>query len=161
MQDEPFLVLNSDNCYPTEALRQLREADRSAVVGFDRDALVANSNLTADRIAGFALDRIGQRRFSQTNCGEAGRPTDAGDGISRVGGHELLAVLRQAFSSRVAEIGKSPRGEFEIPDAVSHSMQELGERYQVLYSDRSVLDLSTQSDIAGVTRHLQGEVVRL
>ena len=58
-------------------------------------------------------------------------------------------------------IDKSPRGEYEIPDAVMYSIRELGARYQVVPSDQPVLDMSTRADIASVSSRLEGTEVDL
>src|SRR5690625_7304995 len=49
------IVINSDNYSPREALAALAAAPGSALVGFDRTALVERSNIPADRIRAFAL----------------------------------------------------------------------------------------------------------
>ena len=158
--DDPFLVLNSDNCYPAESLRQLRELDDAAVVGFDRDSLVANSNLTASRIARFAIIEL-------DDAGCLKRIVEKPDAelVQQMPPPVLVGMNCWRFSPRIFEscrkIQPSSRGEYEIPDAVSHSMQVLGEQYRVVHSAGPVLDLSSQSDIAAVKQHLQGEEVRL
>jgi len=58
-------------------------------------------------------------------------------------------------------IDKSPRNEYELPDAVVYSMEQLGQRYKVLVSDEPVLDLSTQADVAAVAERLAEIEVRL
>jgi len=58
-------------------------------------------------------------------------------------------------------IGPSPRGEFEIADAVQHAIDVLGERFQVVPAREGVLDLSMRADIPSVARRLAGFEVRL
>ena len=53
--NEPFLVINSDNCYPVEAMRGLRESTECAVAGFDREGLVRGGNIPDERVAKFAI----------------------------------------------------------------------------------------------------------
>ena len=55
--DEPFLVINSDNYYPFEALEGLRELSCSGLAAFEVDGMVAGSNIAADRITKFAAIR--------------------------------------------------------------------------------------------------------
>lgn len=158
--NDPFLVVNSDNCYPSAVLQQLRQLDGPAVAGFDRDALVDNSNLTADRIARFAIlepDEHGcLARIVEKPPVEQVRqmtpPVFVGMNCWRFTPH----IFRSCRA-----IDRSSRGEFELPDAVNHSMHELGERYTLVKSAGPVFDLSHQSDIAEVTKFLQAEEVRL
>ncbi len=158
--DDPFLMMNSDNCYPSEALRLLCRMDSPSVVGFDRDALVAKSNLTAKRIAGFAIIQEDERGLLERIVE---KPDE--DHVRQMKPPVLVGMNCWRFSPRIFEscraIDRSPRGEFEIPDAVSHSIHKLSERYRVLRSSDAVLDLSRQSDIAAVKQHLAGEKVQL
>ena len=56
--DERVIVLNSDNYYPSAALAALAAAPGAALVGFDRAALVAGSNIPADRIEEMASKAV-------------------------------------------------------------------------------------------------------
>ena len=53
-----FLVINSDNYYPVEALEALRKLQGPGVALFDRDSLVAGSNVPEERILKFAVVKI-------------------------------------------------------------------------------------------------------
>ena len=55
----------------------------------------------------------------------------------------------------------SPRGEYELTDAVRYAIDRLGERFCVLVVDKPVLDLSSQADVAEVARRLAGIEVNL
>ncbi len=55
-----FLVINSDNYYPVAALRAMRELGGAGVALFERDRLVAESNIPEDRVLKFALAKIGK-----------------------------------------------------------------------------------------------------
>jgi NDP-sugar pyrophosphorylase family protein len=48
-QDEPFLVMNGDNLYPVPALRDLCGLNTPGLPAFERDALVRDSNIPAER----------------------------------------------------------------------------------------------------------------
>ena len=50
-QGEPFLVMNGDNLYPADVLRDLAALDEPGLPGFRRDELVASSNIP-DRAGG-------------------------------------------------------------------------------------------------------------
>ena len=58
-------------------------------------------------------------------------------------------------------IAPSPRGEFEIPDAVQYSIDSLGERFTSLVIHAPVLDLSSRADVASVVEKLSGLEVNL
>ena len=56
---EPFLVVNSDNYYPLSALEGLRGLAGPGAALFERETLVAESGLDADRVRAYALCRVG------------------------------------------------------------------------------------------------------
>ena len=158
--DDPFLVLNSDNCYPASALRALCECDTPAIIGYDRDALVADNNIAAERIARFAIVEADEDGFLRRIL-EKPEPSV----IERMASPILVSMNCWRFSREIFDacraIDRSPRGEYEIPDAVTHSMRVLHQRYRVIACAEKVLDLSSQRDIANVVRQLSGEDVRL
>lgn len=55
---DPFLMVNSDNYYPPETCRLLRTGPAPAVALFDRDAMLAHSNIPAERIERFAIGEV-------------------------------------------------------------------------------------------------------
>ena len=78
---EPFLLINSDNYYPAQALAALRLQGPPSLLGFDRHGLVRGGNIDPERIAKFALKfGLGQppeHRFrSRASCGRQRRPVD-------------------------------------------------------------------------------------
>ena len=158
--NEPFLTLNSDNCYPTQALQELSLAEEPAVVAFNRDALVSNSNIAAERIAGFAIIQPDAQGYLE-QIQEKPDPLL----VARMAPPILVGMNCWRFSPVIFQacrrIEKSLRGEYELPDAVTYSMRMLGERFRVFRSDGPVLDLSQRHDIATVKQRLSGEDVRL
>ena len=157
---DPFVVMNSDNYYPVEALRALRLQGPPALLGFDRDALVKEANIDPERIAKFAL-----------------LETDSDGALRRVVEKPDEAVLRAmgpdapvsmncwCFSSGIFEacraIEPSERGELEIPLAVQYAIEVMGMRFAVVESRSGVLDLSSRGDIAAVKEGLAGIEVHL
>lgn len=154
-----FLVINSDNYYPVEALRRIRRQKGSAVALFEQDAMLAGSNVSADRIKQFAVARL---------------DGDQLQAILEKPDAEVLAAMPRPlwvsmncwrFGPSIFEacraIEPSPRGEFEIPDAVQYAMGVLGEPFDAIRVQAPVLDLSSRQDIGPVTERLTDVEVRL
>ncbi len=109
----PFVMINSDNYYPLQALCGLRDAPGPAVAIFDQETLVAESNIAAERISKFAVvegDYRGRRLPALAADHREARRSHAGPAAAAAGReHELLALrpghLRglpphQAFAAR-------------------------------------------------------------
>ncbi|MBN1853702.1 MAG: hypothetical protein JW829_13300, partial [Pirellulales bacterium] len=158
--NDPVLVLNSDNYYPTRVLHRLREVDGNATAGFDRRTLLAHGNIPPDRIAQFAV-------IESDDDGYLRRIIEKPDPATILAMPEpiLLSMncwrFKPAIFQACRAIEKSPRGEYEIPDAVMYSIQSLHQQYRIIESQETVLDLSSRSDIASVTRFLKGKKVTL
>ena len=159
-RDLPFLVLNSDNYYPVKAYRLLRALDGSGLIGFEQDALVAQSNIPAERVRHFALieaDADGRLRSLIE------KPDDAT--YDRLIGSSLVSMNLWAFTPAIFDaclrVTPSPRGELELQDAVRIARDELGERFTVVPFSGGVLDLSTRADIPSVAARLRNVEVQL
>lgn len=149
-----FLMCNGDNLYSADALRALVNADGPALVAYDAEALVRESGIEAERVRRFALvdsDAAGLLR-------EIVEKPDAG--------HPLLAAASPRvsmnlwrFTDRIFDacrgLEQSPRGEFELADAVRASMQA-GERYAAIERAEAVLDLTQRRDVATLEARLAG-----
>ena len=157
---EPILAINSDNYYPLDALRGLREMPGSALAAFDRDAMIAGGNIPPDRISQFAVVQLGDN-------GRLARIIEKPDPqtLASLGGPIRVSMNCWRFAPAIFEacrnIRPSPRGELEITDAVQYTIDSLGERFGVLPVSAPVLDLSSRSDIAAVRAALAGVQVRL
>lgn len=158
--DDPFLVINADNYYPPAVLRALAALDGSGLAGFRPEALVTRANIPAERIAAYAL----------VTADAAGRMT----GIVEKPGPEtrralenraLVSMTCWRFTPAIFEacraIAPSVRGEYELPDAVRHAAESLGEPFTILPTDEGVLDLSVREDVEAVGRWLEGLTVDL
>ena len=159
-----FLVLNGDNYYPTEALRMAAESKGPATIGFDKDGLIANSNIPSQRVAAYALIEQDEQGYLK-NIIE--KPSDETweHAAKKVKSTYRISMncwrMEPAIFESCRLIKPSSRGELEITDAVMHSIEHFGQPYRVIESDRGVLDLSRQEDIAAVTRWLDGVEVSL
>ena len=149
-----FLVINSDNYYPPASLHDCRTLDGPGLVTFSSRAIVQQGGVPLERVASFPRVETDTEGFlsALTVNPAAGNSGYLSMNCWRFG---------PAIFTACRAITPSPRGELELPDAVNYSMTRLGERYRVLRSDEPVFDLSSRSDIARVTRQLEGTVVRL
>ena len=149
------LVLNSDNYYPAEACRVLASLGRSGLVGFDAAALVAQSNIPAERIRAFALVTADARGYA-TAIVE--KPDDAT--YARLAPLATVSMNLWSFTPAIfracRRVTVSARGELELQDAVRIAREELAEEFTVVPFSGGVLDLSSRSDIPAVARALAG-----
>lgn len=153
--DEPFIVLNGDNLYPASAIEAVANTDGPALAGFDRDDLVATSNIPPERINAFALlerDASGRlRRIIE-------KPSEAE--AASLAPPLLVSMNLWKFDARIfdacRDVTPSARGELELPSAVMLA-RERGVEFAVVPARGPVLDLSQRSDIAEVARRLGGE----
>jgi glucose-1-phosphate thymidylyltransferase len=152
---EPFVVLNADNLYPTDALRALAASPEPAFPAFDADDLVRTSNIPADRIRAFAavtIDKDGYlTRIVEKPSGEGDRASGMGD--------RAISMNCWRFDRRIfdacRDVPKSARGEFELPEAVALALAR-GMRIRALPARGPVLDLSRRADAADIARRLAG-----
>ncbi|MFZ0705149.1 MAG: sugar phosphate nucleotidyltransferase [Candidatus Korobacteraceae bacterium] len=154
-QDE-FGVLNGDNYYPAEALRQVQALGQPGAVLFDAAALVACGNIPEDRIGAFASCVVDADGFladivEKANVVPAEHTKLVSMNCWRFG-PEIFAACR--------DVQLSPRGEYELPSAAKLALQR-GHKLKVAISQTGVLDLSRRSDIAGVTERLKNVRVEL
>lgn len=151
--DAPFLVLNADNYYPVEAFRRLAAAESAGVVAFDRDALVTEGNIDAERVRSFAVLAVGDDDVLEGIIEKPGDALDLKSDAARWVGMNLWAVT-PAIVSACRRVPKSARGEFELPEAVALAVRE-GVPVRVVRVAAPVLDLSQRSDIASVVDRLR------
>ncbi len=157
------VVINSDNYYPVQALRQLVALPGAGLIGFDRQALLARSNIPPDRIAAFAVleqERDDQGRLLMRDIVE--KPT--ADQLASLGPQAPLSMNAWLFTPGIfaacRDVTPSARGEYEITDAVRLDRSR-GTEYQVVPAAAGVLDLSRRDDIASVRAALEGVEVSL
>jgi len=158
--DDAFVVLNSDNYYPAEVLRLLREQREPALPAFERDALVRDGNIPAERIARYALVDIDEdgyvRRVVEKPDAETTRSFGADAAVSM-----NVWLLTPAILEACRRVAPSARGELELPNAVQWAITNLGMRIRALRVRAAVLDLSHRGDIPVVAARLRGTPVRL
>jgi len=154
----PFLVVNSDNLYPAPALRALADLEGMGLIGYEREALIRESNIEPERVARYAVLWTDEQ-------GMLTRIVEKPDPATAAAPGTLISMNSWRFGPAIFEacraIPLSSRGEFEIQDAVAWAMAHQGERFRVLPVAAGVLDLSHRGDIAEVTRRVQGIEVTL
>ncbi|OKL50513.1 sugar phosphate nucleotidyltransferase [Boudabousia marimammalium] len=156
--DDAFIVVNSDNYYSAAALTKLAALDTAGLLGYERNALIEQSNIPADRIAAFAImDYLEDGTFN---------------GILEKPAPEVLAARPDAGISMNAwrftkpifaackNIESSIRGEYELADAVRYAIDH-GTPFSVVDVAEGVLDMSRRTDIAAVKEALSDVVVTL
>lgn len=158
-EGEPFLVLNSDNDYPVQALRELAGLQTPGVIAFGREGLLANGQIAPERIATFAIldleDGILRRIIEKPDAAM----------LTAAGADVRVSMNCWRFDRRVFEacrrVPLSPRGELELPMAVQQALTEGLFEVRAVLSDEPVLDLSSRSDVAAVTTLVTGREVSL
>lgn len=156
---ERFLVLNSDNYYPAEALARLVEAPGSALLGFDRTALVERSNIPRERIRAFAVIRTDADGHLEDLL-EKPSDTELAAWGERAPVSMNAWLFTPAIFEACARTRPSVRGELEIIDAVMLA-READEAFTVVPVEAGVLDMSSRTDVAAVARALAEVEVRL
>ncbi len=156
--DDHFLMLNSDNHYPLDAVHALRQIDGPGLAGFERRALIEKSNIPADRVLKFAAAEINSTGHLHRVIE---KPTE--QQIAALGNDVYLSMNCWRFTPNIfqacRQIAPSTRDEYEVTDAAQYCIDHLGEQFRVIKSDSPVLDLSSRQDVAPVTKLLAGTEV--
>lgn len=154
---EPFVVLNSDNYYPSAALEQLHRLSEPTIAGFDRDTMVLSGNVPVERTARFGALDIDENGYLRRILNA---PT-----IEMVAAGARIYTSMNCFLftpeifAACRAVPLSARGEYELPQAVHWAIENQGMRFNVIKIAAPVLDLSTRADIAKVADHLNGAAV--
>ncbi|OLE64569.1 MAG: hypothetical protein AUG03_08865 [Acidobacteria bacterium 13_1_20CM_2_68_14] len=156
---ERFLVINSDNLYPVEAVHALRLLDGAGLAAFSAAVLVDEGNIPAARVARWPVvhqtpDQWLAGLEERAGDDRGGRPDD--DEYVSVNCWMFTPLIFQACRA----VPPSAGGERELPAAVRHALTQ-GERFSVLPLRSPVLDLTSRADVATVAKWLAGVEVRL
>jgi len=155
-----FLMINSDNYYPVEAMGGLRQLDGPGLAAFERHSMLAKSNIPAERITRFAVVEVDDgghlRRVVEKPSPEfiAGLPEPVGVSMN-------CWRFDAGIFTACAAIEPSERGELEITDAVQYAVDEMGQDFTVLPYRAAVLDLTSRADVGTVAERLAGTPVVL
>lgn len=156
---DSFVVLNSDNYYPSFVLAELRQADQPAVVAFAQSALLELGNIRADRVTRFGALDIGEDGYLRRILA---KPDES---MLERGGEVYGSMNCWGFTGEIfracREVPLSPRGELELPRAVQLAIDSHGMKIKTIKVRAPVLDLSSREDIAAVHERLRGVRVSL
>jgi len=157
---EPFCVFNSDNFYYPTAAAALASATPPASIAFERDALIAGSNIPAERICRFAAMDIDDAGNLRRLIEKPANPEQyARDGKLYVSMNCFL-FTKEIFTA-CASIEMNPdRKEYELPSAVQYTIDRMRQTYRAVPVAEGVLDLTGRADIEPVRRMLAGHEVR-
>lgn len=151
---DPFLVLNSDNLYPARVLRALIALDGPGLPAYRRESLVHESGFPPDRVIGFAAIEVDRDGYLKRIVEKPGRAY-----YDAAGPDVLISMNVWRFDERIFEacrdVPLSPRGEYELPEAVGLAVTN-GVRFKTVAASGPVLDLSRRSDVALVGARLTG-----
>jgi len=159
-EDNPIVVINSDNYYPLDALQKLRTTDGCAVALFDWESMIDGSNLEKEQL----------RRFAVASIDQSGCLKQIIEKPNEATWHELpsppwMSMNCWRFTPHIFEacrsIKPSARGELEIPDAVMYTIHQLGQPFKAITVKSPVLDLTSRQDIAPVAKRLTNKEVCL
>ena len=158
--DESFVVLNSDNYYPADVLRELRAAGEPALPAFERQTLVQDGNIPPERIARYALLDVDAEGYLRRIVEKPDAAT-----ARAFGPHAAVSMnvwlLTPSILEACRRVPPSARGEVELPNAVQWAIDHLGMRIRAVPVQAAVLDLSHRGDIPVVAARLRGTEVNL
>jgi dTDP-glucose pyrophosphorylase len=154
-----FIVINSDNLYPSEVLVALRALGQPGAVMFDESSLIEKSNISRERVRSFAYATVDAAGYLNDLIEKPDERT-----LADLRGLALVSMNCWRFSTEIFDacrrVPLSSRGEYELPAAVREAAKG-GMRFKIVRSTAGVLDLSQRSDIAAVAERLKNLRVSL
>lgn len=155
-----FLVLNADNYYPAEAFRALMSLGESGngagLIAFDRESLLAHSNIDPERIAKYALVDLDENGLLQRIVEKPDAAAMAAWSGAQYVSMNLWSLPPEIFRACRA-VRPSVRGELELPAAVQYAIDELNIEFRAIPMKgpaAGVLDLTSRADVQTVTARL-------
>ena len=152
---EDFLVMNSDNYYPVDVLRDLRLLSEPGTALFSRSGLLEHGNIEPERPHAYAVGEVSPDGYL---TGVREKPDEAA--LAAAGPDPWISMNCWRFSPAIfepcRETPPSPRGEKELPRAVNEAVTSGAIRIRVLFARAGVLDLSRRADVASVAERLRG-----
>ena len=158
--EDDFCVINSDNYYPLQALQALHELDGPGLAAFDREAMLAASNIPPERIEKFAIVQT-DSDGCLTKIIEKPSPSVIASIPKPIFVSMNCWRLNSAIFTACRSISPSARGELELPDAVQYAIDHLSQRFSAAQVRAPVLDMSSREDIKAVAAALADVEVSL
>lgn len=153
----PFVVINSDNYYPVEALAELHQRSSAALIAFQREALVSLGNVPPERVARFGALEIDVDGYLKKIVATPASVPAAGELFASL---NCWLFTREIFRA-CREVRPSARGELELPQAVQLAIEQGWMRFEAVRLRVGVLDMSSRGDIASVAERLSATRVQL
>ena len=157
---DEFVMINSDNYYPLEALSKLYGMEGAGLAVFERESMIAGSNVPSERVTAFAVVRIDQSGCLQKIIEKPDEQT-----LASIGKPGFISMNCWRFTPLIfracRNIKPSVRGELEVPDAVQYAIDNLDESFKVIKVNGAVLDLSYRSDVMPIALRLANAEVNL
>ena len=155
-RDGAFLAMNADNLYPVAVLRAVASLSEPALPVFTRAELIRSGNIRDDQIRTFAWLEVDGEGYL-IRIVEKPPP----EVMAKAGDTALVSMNCWRFDRRIfqacRDVPRSPRGEFELPQAVMLAIDR-GMRFRAVPASGAVLDLSRRADAVEVSRRLAGIV---
>lgn len=156
---DPFLVVNSDNYYPVDSLRELAALPEPGLVAFSRAGLLASGQIAPSRVLSFAVLELGGDYVVRI----IEKPSPAE--LVALGPDVWVSMNCWRFDARIfracRDVPVSARGELEVPLAAGLAIVRGDLRIRAVRSSQPVLDLSSRGDIPAVTARLARVEARL
>lgn len=158
--EDDFIMINSDNYYPPSALKGLQSLEGCGVALFDQETMLSQSNIAPERIRAFAVALL-----DEENCLRRILEKPGADLLAQLPRPLWLSMNCWRFRPTIFEacrrIGLSPRGEYEITDAVQYCTDRLGERFRAILVREPVFDMTSRADIPSMAARLAHVPVNL
>ena len=154
--DESFMVLNSDNLYSAHAISVLRNQQEECcyLAGFDKDAMIRESNIEEERINRFAVVEV-DNEWNLVRIHEKPEDPDAYGVDGRViVNMNLLRFTPDVFRACEKTKPDPVRGEYEITSTLQILVDEGRVPVKVVYVNEAVLDLTYRRDIVSLRKIL-------
>jgi len=153
---ESSIVLNSDNLYSAHAISILRNQEEECcyLAGFDKDAMIRESNIEEERINRFAVVEV-DNEWNLVRIHEKPEEPDAYGVDGRViVNMNLLRFTPDVFRACEKTKPDPIRGEYEITSTLQILVDEGRVPVKVVYVNEGVLDLTYRRDIVSLRKIL-------
>ena len=153
---DPFVLCNSDNLYPREALRTLSAAEKGCcVAAFDSDSLVTQGNIARERVRDMAVV-VADEDGNLLEIVEKPPEPEKYARDSQVWVNMNLYRFPPEIFDACRNIEPDPeRGELELTSAVQLLRDRGAVPFRVVFSGDGVLDMTSRKDVDSGRRALE------